>query len=73
MENDMDVSVRTVYEYKVQFRHSGESDWNNLIHSALANIIDARALKRRCERTYGAYKNLVYRIVRRPRNWEPCE
>jgi hypothetical protein len=61
------------YEYKVQFRRPGESIWYNLMHHILADINDARALKRRCERTYGTYKGLKYRIVRRPKNWEPCE
>ena len=62
------------YEYKVQFRHFGDSDWNDVVaRPAITDIIDARALKRRCERTYGTSKHMVYRIVQRPKNWEPCE
>lgn len=63
----------TEYEYRIQFRHSGGGVWNNLRHAACTDIIDARALKRNCERTYGRYKNLIYRIVRRLKNWEPCD
>ena len=64
----------TEYEYRVQYRRcSGNDDWNNLRRAPFTDIVDARALKRRCERMYGRYKNLAYRIVRRPKNWEPCE
>lgn len=61
------------YEYKVQFRHSGSTDWNDLKRPCCTDIIDARAVKRYNERVYGKYKNLIYRIVCRPRNWVPCE
>lgn len=61
------------YEYRIQFRQSDSNVWHNLRHPACTDIIHARALKRKCERTYGMYKNLIYRIVRRPKNWEPCE
>lgn len=65
----------TEYDYKVQYKKiSGSDDWVSLIHPEYTNIIDARALKRRCERMYGKRKNIEYRIVRRPVvNWEPCE
>lgn len=60
------------YEYKVQFRRSGSKDWNDLRRPVFTDIIDARATKRYYEGVYGKYKNVEYRIVRRPKNWEPC-
>lgn len=61
------------YEYRIQFRQPDGNAWTNMKHTVCTDIIHARALKRNCERTYGKTKGLVYRIVRRPKSWEPCE